>query len=380
MDFRKTEEQELLLESFRELLSREAKEEYLRECDQKRQRPEMLFKALAENGFSTLGIPEEYGGTPVDNVTLMLIEEEYGRAGCPTGWPYCLVVDDMLTFGTEEQKRITMEFAKMGKRAFSLCITEPGAGSDSNSISTTYTRKDGKVYINGRKTFITGVKESPYMLVMTRDFSNPAPAKAMTMWWVPADAKGVTLTPLPKVGGRGHSSSEVYLDNVEIEETALVGQEGNGFIQLMKNFEMERLLIAAWAVGYAQAAFEDAIRYANQRIQFGQKIGVFQLIQEKLTYMAIKIENMRNMVYKCAWEKDNGMSVNLSATMAKLYCAQSAFEVIDDAMQILGGIGYTEDHRVSRLWRDIRANRIAGGTDQIMIHVAGRSLLKKYAK
>jgi alkylation response protein AidB-like acyl-CoA dehydrogenase len=148
----------------------------------------------------------------------------------------------------------------------------------------------------------------------------------------------------------------------------------------MKNFEIERLMLAAATMGAAECAFGDAVRYANQRIQFGKKIGQFQLVQEKLTYMAIKIENMRNMIYKTAWEKDNGVSIKISSTLAKLYCAQAAFEVIDDAMQILGGIGYTTDHRVSRLWRDSRVQRIAGGTDEIMIHIAGRAILKEYAK
>lgn len=379
MDFKKTDEQELLLENLRDLLAREGAEEYLRECSQKHQRPDNLLKALADNGFSSLGIPEEYGGTPVDNVTLMLITEEYSKAGGPSCWPYCISVDDMLTFGSEEQKRLTMEHAQKGFIPVSVLISEPGAGSDNNALSTSFTRKNGKVYINGQKTFITGAEEAPYMLVMARDFSQPEPAnKAISMWWVPRDAQGVSMKPLPKIGWHMVSSCEVYLDNVEVDDKDLIGVEGQGFMQLMKNFEIERLIVAARTLGYAEAAFEDAVQYANQRIQFGQKIGSFQLIQEKLTYMAIKIENMKNMIYKSAWEKDNGLSVQISSAMAKLYCAQSAFEVIDDAMQILGGIGYTEDHRISRLWRDARAYRIGGGTDQIMIHVVGRALLKKY--
>ncbi|BAE85589.1 acyl-CoA dehydrogenase [Desulfitobacterium hafniense] len=378
MDFKKTEEQELLLESFRELLARECTEEYLKECDEKHQNPTKLWQAFSDNGFSSLGIPEEYGGTPVDNVTLMMLVEEYGKAGGPWGWPYFIMVDDILTFGSEEQKKISLEYFQKGRLAFTLLITEPGAGSDNNSLTTTATRKNGKVYINGHKTFISGAVEADYFLVMTRDLSNPVPAQAMSMWWVPKNAKGITIEPVRKIGWHALSNSEIYLDNVEVEEKDLIGVEGKGFIQLLKNFEMERLTLAAIVLGYAEAAFEDAIHYANQRMQFGKKIGEFQLIQEKLTYMALKIENMRNMVYKGAWAKDNGLPVIIPSAMAKLYCAQSAFEVVDDAMQVLGGIGYTEDHRVSRLWRDTRVYRLAGGTDQIMIHIAGRALLKQY--
>ncbi|WP_258361133.1 acyl-CoA dehydrogenase [Moorella sulfitireducens (nom. illeg.)] len=379
MDFRKTEEQELLLESLRELITREFSEEYFKECDEKHQYPEKFMKALVDNGFGLLGIPEEYGGTPVDTLTLILVSEEIARLGAP-GYLFgsVLQIDDMLTFGSEEQKKITMELTKQGKIAFCLGITEPQAGSDTNAISTTFTRKNGKVYINGHKTFITGAMSAPYMLCMTRDFSVSDLSRAFTMWWVPMDAPGVRIEPLHKIGWFMQNTCEVYLDNVEIEEKDIVGREGYGFIQLMKNFEVERLLMAAIALGQAECAFEDAARYANQRVQFGKPIGTFQLIQEKLTYMAIKIENMRNMVYKCAWEKDNGISLQVSSALAKLYCAQASFEVIDDAMQIMGGIGYTTDHRISRLWRDNRINRIGGGTDQIMIHIAGRGILKQY--
>ena len=174
------------------------------------------------------------------------------------------------------------------------------------------------------------------------------------------------------------STCEVYLEDVELDEEDLVGVEGNGFLQTMKNFEIERLVMAAKVVGMAECAFEDAARYANQRMQFGKPIGKFQLIQEKIVRMKIKIENMRNMIYKCAWEKDNGIPVRNSAALAKLYCAQSANEVIDDAMQIMGGIGYTKDCRISRLWRDARVFRIGGGTDEIMIHIAGRGILEEY--
>ncbi|NLP44125.1 MAG: acyl-CoA dehydrogenase [Peptococcaceae bacterium] len=380
MDFRLSEEQELLLESLRELIDRECPEEYIREHDENHKYPSSFMQALTDNGFNMLGIPEEYGGTEVDILTLMLVAEEIAKQGVPTYlYGNALAIDDMLTFGSEEQKAITMEYAKKGDMAFCLGFTEPQAGSDSSALATTYTRKNGKVYINGHKTFITGAKRSPYMLCMAKNPEETDKSKMFTMWFVPMDAPGVTIEPLPKLGMNMVETCEVYLENVEIEEKDLVGEEGKGFVQLMKNFEIERLMLAAGCCGAAQCAFEDAARYANQRIQFGKPIGTFQLIQEKLTYMAIKIENMRNMVYKTAWQKDNGISVRLSSALTKLYCAQSAFEVIDDAMQILGGIGYTTDHRVSRLWRDIRSQRIAGGTDQIMVHIAGRAILKQYA-
>ncbi|NLB19113.1 MAG: acyl-CoA dehydrogenase, partial [Syntrophomonadaceae bacterium] len=195
---------------------------------------------------------------------------------------------------------------------------------------------------------------------------------------VPSDAPGITMKPLNKLGWRGIDNCEVWLDNVEFEEEDLLGKEGYGLMNLVKNFEIESLLMAASVLGMAECAFEDAARHANQRVQFGKRIGEFQQIQPKIVEMKIKIENMRARVYTCAWEKDHGLSVQISSALAKLYCGQAANEVIDDAVQILGGLGWMEDTRVARLWRDARVFRIGGGTDQVMVHIAGRALLKQY--
>ena len=170
---------------------------------------------------------------------------------------------------------------------------------------------------------------------------------------------------------------EVYLENVVVEEKDIIGKEGEAFKQLMRNFEMERLMMAVAILGMAECAYEDAAKYANQRVQFGKPIGTRQLIQEKIVNMKIKIMNMKNLCYQCAWEKDQGISIRNASALCKLYCAQAGNEVIDDALQIMGGIGYTQDCRISRLWRDARNYRIGGGTDEIMIHIAGRGLLKE---
>lgn len=381
MDFRKTEEQELLLASLRELVERNLPEDYMRKCDEEGRAHTEFYKILVDNGFGLLGLPEKFGGTEVDVMTLILVAEELATLDAPTMVDKVLQADDILAFGNEQQQELTLEYIKRGECAFALGISEPQAGSDNNAIATTATRRNGKVYINGHKTFCTNADRSPYMLCLTRDLESPKPAaQAISMWLVPMNAPGVKLEPLHKIGEHFNTTYEVYLEDVEIEESALVGKEGLGWLNLMKNLETERILIGAQCLGLAQCCFNDAVQYANQRVQFGQTIGSFQLIQEKLTYMQIKLENMRNMVYKCAWERDNGISTKISSSLCKLYCAQAAFEVADDAMQILGGIGYTVDHRVSRLWRDLRVKRIYGGTDQIQIHVAGREILKQAAK
>jgi alkylation response protein AidB-like acyl-CoA dehydrogenase len=329
-----------------------------------------------------LGVPEEYGGTPVDCLTMMLVSEEI----CKNGGPHfvfgqALSIADMLEFGSEEQKQQCMEEVMDGRVGFVLGFTEPQAGSDSSAIMTSYTRKNGKVYLNGHKSFMSNALRAKYMLCLARNAEEDADASkknAFSMWWMPMNAPGVKVQPLEKIGWHMMDTCEVYLDNVELEEKDLVGVEGNGFMQAMINFDMERLVIAANCLGWAECAFEDAARYANQRIQFGKPIGANQLIQEKITLMKIKIENMRNMIYRTAWEIDNKIPCQIDSALAKLYCARSCMEVVDDAMQIMGGIGYTTDCRISRLWVDSRVHRIGGGTDEIMIHVAGRAILKQY--
>lgn len=382
MDFKLSEEQELLLESIRTFVSQNFPESYWKECDESQRVPYEFLKAYADAGFTMLGAPEELGGTPIDFVTRALVKIELGKLGVPV---FAVASSDIMLHlvhevGTPEQIERCVTSLKDGRAMMALLATEPQAGSDASAIATTYTRKNGKVYLNGHKTFATNSNEAEQAVVIARNSDTSDPKKIFTAWFINPKAPGVKIENLDKVGQHCIKTCEVYLEDVEIEEKDMFGQEGNGFVQLMKGFETERLFMGALALGPAIGAFEDAARYATQRIQFKQRIGEFQLIQEKLVYMKIKIENMYNMVMKTAWMLDNGISIRGIAEYNKLYCVQSAFEVIDDAMQIFGGIGYTNDLRISRLWRDARFYRIGGGTDQIQIMVAARQILKNFSK
>lgn len=357
-------------------------EGYFRECDKNHEYPTKAAEAMIEAGFCNLGIPEEYGGLPCDVMTSILIYEEVHALGWPalTWINQALAVDDMLSFGTKEQQEKVMKLALKGRKPFTLGFTEPQSGSDSSAVATSAVRKDGKIYINGHKMFNTGGNVAPYMLCLARDGVEESPYKDCSLYFIPMDKPGVTIKPMEKIGLHMMDTCEVYLDNVEIEEKDLCGTKGKGFIHLMQNFEVERLFTCACNVGMARCAYSDALRYTNQRVQFGKTIGSFQLIQEKITDMAIKIENMQNMVRHCTWKKDHGMDIAIDASLAKRYTGKAAFEVIDDAMQIMGGIGYTEGSRIARLWRDQRVYRIFAGTEEIMVHTAGRAIIKADAK
>jgi crotonobetainyl-CoA dehydrogenase len=199
-----------------------------------------------------------------------------------------------------------------------------------------------------------------------------------TEWFVDMSKPGITKSPLDKLGLRMDSCCEIYFDDVELDEADLFGIEGEGFARGIDDFDMERFVVACCDYGWALCAFEDAARYANQRQQGGQAIGRYELIQEKICAMRIDITNMRNMIYEVAWKHDSGVMGKGDCSMAKLFCPQAASRVVDNAIQIFGGIGVTGHHRVARMWRDLRVERISGGTDEMMILTVGRAALKEY--
>mgnify|MGYP001021762848 CR=1 FL=1 len=380
MDFKKTEEQELLLESLRTAYERGNLEDYFKECDKNHEYPQKAVDILVEAGFSSLGIPEEFGGTPTDIMTQIMVCEEAHALGYPSlVWiNFATEVDDILTFGNEEQQKEILKYAMQGVKPFTLGFTEPQAGSDSAAMATTATKRDGKVYINGNKTFNTSADRAPYMLCVCRSGVNESPYKDFSMYLFPMDRPGITMEKLDKIGNNMCGTYEVHLDNVECEESDLVGVEGKGFYQLMKNFEWERCVLLAELLGEAQAAMEDAVTYANQRIAFNKPIANFQMTQEKLTEMEIRLQNTRNMLYKTLWELDNDISVQLDSALLKRYGCTECFNVADMALSIFGGIGYTTEVRVGRIWADCRGNLFGGGTPEIMAYIAGRQVAKKY--
>jgi alkylation response protein AidB-like acyl-CoA dehydrogenase len=383
MDFRWSEEQELLIESLTELLEREAPESLMAELDEKHEFPYKPWQALADNGILGLGIPDAYGGTPADIQTMTLVCETLGKQAFSLGIIYALgviTIRDIVQFGSPEIQQRVLAGLVGGDPPVALGITEPQAGSDSAALSTTAAYDGDEVVFNGQKMYCTLGGIAKDILLLTRDPQGENPYRSISMWLLPTDTPGVRTSQLAKVGWWSIPSYEVFIDSARAPSSILVGEENCGWQQLMANFEIERLALSAASVGAAEAAYEDAARFANQRVQFGQPIGSFQAVQHKIADMAIKIENMRNYIYKIAWMMDSGQPVRTEHALCKLYVAQASFEVIDDAMQLLGGLGYMMAHRVQRLWRDIRLMRIGGGTDEIMYNIAGPQLLKQFRK
>lgn len=383
MDFNKTDEQVLLLDSVREWCNQNINEEKMKAWYKAGGVSDDLYQSWADAVFAALGVPEEYGGTPVDNLTLMMLTEEVSRAA--GGWMALpgnvLLLWDLMEIGTPEQVKLIAEpYMKTGKGQASMALSEPGAGSDNQGMTTVAKEIDGKIHITGQKTWVSNGASQPYVLVIAKDEDPSRENKNFSLWMMPLDTPGITTSPLTKIGNHIFPMYDMYFDDVVVDKSALVGERGKGFLGLMKNFEIERILVPARCLGIAQACMEDAAAYTTQRQTFGKPIASYQLIQEKLTDMEIKLRNSRNMIYHAAWKVDNGESIQLDQALIKRYASVALTQVCDDAIQIFGGLGYTEDTRVGRGMLDCRGMMIGGGTPEIMVHIAGRLLAKQYAK
>ena len=382
MDFALTDEQELLLESVREFCDRYFTPEVIDKMYETHQMPDEIAEAYRDAGFGLMGIPEEYGGIPCDKVTLgLMIEELYRSSGCNhILYQTSLIMFDIVEFGSPEQIAQCMEaYMETAWPLCSLSISEPGAGSDNKNMSSvTKKQTDGTYQLSGQKTWVTMGEHLPYTIVIAKDEDPSRDNDQMSMWLINMDRQGISTAPLEKIGQQCIPFCEVYFDGVTLTEDDRMGEPGKGFYMLMKNFEIERAFIVAEQVGLAQAALSDAALYSNQRMAFGKPISSFQMIQEKLTEMEIRIQNTRNMLYKTLWKVDNGLSVQLDSALLKRYGCTECFNVADMAMSIYGGLGYTKEVRLGRIWADLRGNMFGGGTPEIMAYIAGRQIAKKY--
>ena len=346
--------------------------------------PQPLVDRMRELGLFGATIPAEYGGLGLDYTTYAMIVEELCR-----GWMSLSgVLNTHLMFayvlqmhGTAEQKARYLPALARGEHRAALCLTEPHAGSDAQRIRTTAVRRGDHYVVNGSKMFITNARTATiYSLVAKTDPSADPPYKGISLFAAEKDAPGVTVgRQLDKLGYKGIETCEVSFEDFRVPAANLVGgAEGRGFGQVMSGLEVGRINIAARAVGVAQAAFEDAIRYAQERRTFGKPICEHQAIQLKLADMATKIEAARLLTRQAAGMKDRGERVDLQAGMAKLFASETCQEVSLEAMRILGGYGYVKEFAVERYYRDAPLMIIGEGTNEIQRLVIARSLVQRY--
>jgi alkylation response protein AidB-like acyl-CoA dehydrogenase len=346
--------------------------------------PLALIEKLKQLGIFSATIPEAYSGLGFDFATYVQVVEEISR-----GWmslagivnTHVLVAYMIAAHGTEEQRQRFLPMMAEGNRRGGLCISEANAGSDVQAISMTATRLGEDYVIDGSKLWVTnGVHASVFAVLARTDPGAQPPYRGMSVFLVEKGMPGLTVSrTFEKLGYKGVDTAELVFDAVHVPLASLLGgREGEGFKHAMSGLEVGRINVAARAVGLAQAAFNDAIRYAQLRTTFGKPIAQHQAIQLKLADMATKIEAARLLLQKAARKKDRGERCDLEAGMAKLFASEMCQEVTLDALRIHGGFGYTKEFNVERYYRDAPFMLVGEGTSEIQRLVIARHLLEQY--
>ena len=353
------------------------------ELDKEDRVPHDLIDRMKELGLFGITVPEEYGGLGLDYTTFASVFEELSKGLMSiTGaiGTHHILTYVLTHYGTEEQKQRFLPDLASGRKRGGLALTEPGGGTDVANLQTTAT-KDGEEYvINGTKMFITNGRYGDTFCLLARTDREAEPKhRGISCFVVEKGGEGFRVgRDLDKLGYRGLDTCELIFDNYPVPADNLVGgNEGTGFGMVMSGLETGRINVAARAVGVAQAAFNAAIRYSQQRETFGKPIAEHQAIQLKLADMATKIQAARLLVYDAAAKKDSGDRVDLESGMAKLFASEICGEVTMEAMRIHGGYGYIKESPVERYYRDAPLMIIGEGTNEVMRLVIARQLLRR---
>ena len=378
MDFALNEEQLELQEMVREFVEKEITP-YAAEMDAENHMRDGLIDKANEMGLLNVIVPEELDGPGLDSISVATIYEELGKgsAGVATSLAAnSLATVPVLLAGTDEQKKMYCDILNNGGLA-AFALTEPGAGSDAGGVSTraVHNKEEGTYTLNGTKMFITngGLAEIFLVFANTRKTGG---IRGLTAFIVPKDTPGFSVGKKEiKMGIRPSNTTELVLQDVVIPESYRVGREGEGFRIAMNTLDSARPFVGAVSVGIAQAALDCAVKYAKERRQFGQPIASFQMVQGMLADMAMKVETARLMVQKACWMRDQGMEFSKEAAMAKCYAADTAMQVTTDAVQVMGGYGYTKEYPVEKMMRDAKIMQIYEGTNQIQRLVIANKLL-----
>ncbi len=380
--YRPSEEHDMLRDSVRGLA--EAKiAPHAAEVDEEARFPQEALDALVANDLHAVHVPEEYGGAGADALATVIVIEEVARVcGSSSLIPAVNKLGSlpvMLSASDELKKRYLTPLAK-GEAMFSYCLSEPDAGSDAGGMKTKAVRDGDSWVLNGVKRWITNAGVSDYYTVMAVTDPDKR-TKGISAFVVEKDDAGVSFgAPEKKLGIKGSPTREVYLDNVRIPADRIIGAVGSGFATAMKTLDHTRITIAAQALGIAQGALDYAKGYVQERKQFGKPIGDFQGVQFMLADMAMKIEAARQLTYAAAARSERVSQGNEKEDLtffgaaAKCYASDAAMEITTDAVQLLGGYGYTRDYPVERMMRDAKITQIYEGTNQVQRIVMARNL------
>ncbi len=378
MDFTLTEEQEELRKTLRAFFEREAPTDVIARHDREERFPAEIYAKMAELGLCGVAIPEEYGGSAADEISLCIIVEEIARAGATIGYAYVptatFCARGITRFGTEEQKRQLLPEIAAGRMRLAMGLSEPDAGSDLAHLSTRAWREGDDFVIRGQKIFTTGADTADYIFTFVRTDPDAPAHKGLSVLLVPREAEGVTVRPLPKLAGQGTHTCEVFLDDVHVPAGNLVGELNGGIRIIFSLLDAERIYVGAQGCGIGQGALDAATRYAQEREQFGVPIIEHQAVGHMLADMAMDVETARLITWRAAWKLEHGLPCSKDASMAKVVGSEAGTRCAARGMQVLGGYSYMVEYGMERYWRETKLNEIAGGTNQIQRNIIVKHL------
>ncbi|EGR2916705.1 acyl-CoA dehydrogenase [Vibrio parahaemolyticus] len=379
MDFELNEDQRAFADTAQQF-SLERLAPMAAEWDEKQIFPKDVLRETGELGFLSLYTPEEHGGLGLSRLDASIVFEQLSM-GCTSTTAF-MTIHNMVSwmvasFATEDVRAKYCPKLVTGEWLGSYCLTEPNAGSDAASLSTTAHKKGDTYVLNGGKAFISGAGETDVLVVMAR--TGEAGAKGVSAFVVPAQADGISYgRKEPKMGWNSQPTRAVTFENVVIPASHLLGEEGQGFIFAMKGLDGGRINIATCSVGTAQQALNQATQYMQERKQFGKSLAQFQALQFKLADMATELVAARQLVRYAASKLDRGdPDATTYCAMAKRFATDVGFQICDQALQIYGGYGYIKEYPMERYFRDVRVHQILEGTNEIMRLIIARRLLSE---
>jgi isovaleryl-CoA dehydrogenase len=368
-----TDEQQAFVEAMRDFAARECGTREQREAYAEGHDPD-IYKRIAELGWVGVSIPEAYGGGGGSVVDLCLLLDETTRGLLPVGaMAVSLIVAGAVErFGTEEQKQEILGAIAAGE-PHAIAMSEPESGSDVGSLQCRAERRNGSYVLNGQKTWITGAHVASRILLVCRTSREESKHQGISMIFVPTDAEGVEIRPIETMGGR--EVNDVFFTDCVVPADALLGQEGNGWTQLMAGLNVERLIIAANMLGLAQRAFDDVLAYIKERKQFGKPIGSFQAIRHRIADLATELEVCRLLTYDVAQrvDADPARMFPREASMAKLKVTEVVKQVTLEGMQMMGGYGYATEYDMEGFVRTALVSSIYGGTNEIQRDIIAKT-------
>jgi alkylation response protein AidB-like acyl-CoA dehydrogenase len=380
MEYELPEEIKMLRQAIREFAEKEVAP-IAHEIDEQERVPFEVLKKAGDLGLLGVPFPEQYGGADAGVVGYCVLMEEINRKCASTatiiGAHAQLCAMSIYLSGNDEQKERFLSAMCAGHKLGAWALTEPGAGSDAAHIRTTATRQGDDWVLNGSKMWITNGSFADVLVVFAATDRELGARGGITAFIVEKDFPGFKVGKVePKMGLRASHTASLFFEDCRVPAANVLGQVGQGFATAMQTLDIGRCGLGASSLGSAKEAYELSLKYAVARQQFGRPIADFQAIQFKLADMAVRIYTMEQIVYDCANKVDRGESATLESSIVKLYCTEAASQVIDEAIQIHGGMGFSRELPLERMYRDARVTRIFEGTNEIQHHVIAGELLK----